>query len=234
MVIDCNSIRNESAIGIVGDVSSRTDNQRAVEETVQRFGRLDAVILNAGVSAGAPFEQVTEEGLDAFEALNRINYFGPVYMTKYALPELIKNKGKLVVISSVFGLHGGPTRTFYAASKFALHGFFDSLRYEVAPKGVTVTMVCPGPVATDIARNRVGPDGKAATMGHFDMKKAISATDAAFYVVDALRRSQRIRTFSLGAYLLYHVQHFCPSFWDYIFLRAMRNLNMLEETGPQH
>lgn len=229
VVSACNALVKDSAIGKIADVADRAANEALVKETVAHFGRLDVIVLNAGMSAGAPFEQVNEDGLTAFENLTKINYFGPVYLTKYALPEIIKNKGRIVVISSIFGFHGGPTRTFYCGSKFALHGFFESLRLEVADKDVKVTIVCPGAVATDIARTRVGPDGKPAKIGHFDMKQALSSEKAAEFITDALQRGQRLRTFSRMTTLLYHVQTFFPHVWDKIFISQMIKLKMLEE-----
>jgi NAD(P)-dependent dehydrogenase (short-subunit alcohol dehydrogenase family) len=228
VVEECNAIRAGSAYGIVTDVSVRVMNQRAVDATLHEFGRLDVLILNAGISAGAPFEQVTEEGLNAFEQVTRTNYLGPVYATKYALPELIRNQGRIIVTSSVFGLHGGPGMSFYAGSKFALHGFFESLRFDLAPKNVKVTMICPGPVATEIGNTRVGPDGNKPVTGHFGKDQAMPAEEAAQLIIRALERGERLTTFSLGVSLLYRFQHFVPAFWDWLFLRGMRALRMLD------
>lgn len=232
VVDECNKRQKDSAIGTVGDVSIRSDNAAFVEATVQHYGRIDVLILNAGISAGAPMAQVTEQGLDSFEMVQKINYFGPVYATKYALPHLLKSVGKIVVISSVFGVHGGPGRTFYAGSKYALHGFFDSLRMEMEldKTGVTVTMVCPGPVVTDIWKTRVGPDGQRATTGNFDMNQALPVEKASEYIIDAFQRSQRIRGFALTTHMLHRFGNIVPSFWDFLFIRGMRKLGMLIDT----
>jgi len=234
VVQECNAIAAGSAFGTVSDVSLRAQNKALVDATVAHFGRLDVLVLNAGISAGAPFEEVTEEGLDSFESIQRTNYFGPVFAARYALPELIKHQGKIVVISSVFGIHGGPTRTFYAGSKFALHGFFESLRLELASKNVSVTMICPGPVATEISRTRVGPDGQRATTGHFDMNQALSPELAAQYITEAFQKSKRLITFSYTTALLYKLQNIAPAFWDILFLRGMRKLGMLEDSKTGH
>lgn len=225
---ECNAIKEGSASGLATDVSLRQDNKALIEAAVSHFGRVDVLVLNAGISAGAPFEQVNEEGLNSFENVTKTNYFGPVYAAHYALPQLIQNQGRVVVISSVFGLSGGPTRTFYAGSKFALHGFFESLRMELASHNVTVSLVCPGPVATEIARTRVGPDGQRATVGHFDMKKAITPELAAEYIVDALQRGQRLRTFSFQSTLLLKVKNLAPALTDMLVVRSMKKLGMLE------
>lgn len=230
VVQECNALVTGSAIGTIADVSVRAQNKALMDATVAHFGKLDVLVLNAGVSSGAPFEEVTESGLDGFESLTKTNYFGCVYGAHYALPELIKSQGKIVVISSVFGFHAGPTRSFYCGSKFALHGFFESLRLELAPKNVTVSMICPGPVATEIAKSRVGPDGKAATTGHFDMNQAISPDLAAKYITDAFQKSRRVINFSFGTAALYRLGTIAPAFWDILFVRGMRRLGMLDDS----
>ena len=227
-VNECNALKEGSAGGLATDVSIRADNRALIDAAVARFGRIDVLVLNAGISAGAPFDQVNEEGLNSFENVTKTNYFGPVYAAHYALPQLLQHQGRVVVISSVFGLSGGPTRTFYAGSKFALHGFFESLRMELAQHNVTVTLVCPGPVATDIARSRVGPDGKRATVGHFDMKQAITPELAAEYIVDATQRGERLRTFSLQSSLLLKLKNLAPALCDFLVVRSMKKLGMLE------
>jgi NAD(P)-dependent dehydrogenase (short-subunit alcohol dehydrogenase family) len=236
VVEECNKIRKDSAIGTVTDVSIRGDNKALIDATLAHFGVIDILVLNAGISAGAPLLEVNEQGLDSFETIQKTNYFGPAYAAKYALPHLVKSIGKVVVISSVCGVHAAPSRSFYCGSKYALHGFFESLRMEMEMEktGVTVTIICPGPVATDIQNTRVGPDGKKATTSHFDQKQAIPAETAAHYITTAFRRSERLRTFSLGTYLVHLFGNIVPSFWDILFLRGMRKLGMLEDSKKTH
>ncbi|NNE08817.1 MAG: SDR family NAD(P)-dependent oxidoreductase, partial [Gemmatimonadetes bacterium] len=93
--------------------------------------------------------------------LIRTNYLGPAALARAALPLLMEGGGgRITVVSSVLGKYGTVSKASYAASKHALHGFFDSLRYEVEPHGVGVTIACPGVVETEIAKRAIGPDGK--------------------------------------------------------------------------
>ena len=97
-----------------------------------------------------PFEQV--EDLTIFDRLMQLNYLGSVYPTYFALPHLRRSRGRLVAVASVAGLVGVPTRTAYSAAKHAVVGFFDSLRIELDGSGVSVTVICPDFVLSEIHR----------------------------------------------------------------------------------
>ena len=118
---------------------------------------VDLLVNNAGVGVGGTFEQVSEED---FEWLFEINFWGVVRMTRAFLP-LLRASGdaRVVNLSSVFGLVAPPEQAAYAASKFAVRGFSESLRHELAGSGVGVTVVHPGGVATSIAKNSRVPAG---------------------------------------------------------------------------
>jgi len=140
----------------VADVGKETECKQFLEAVGQKFGVIDLLVLNAGVSMGERFEDVQDMAI--FRTIMDTNYFGAVSCAHYALPFLTKSaRPKIAVISSGLGLLPGPTRTGYCASKFALHGFFESLRLELGPKfKAEVTMVCPGVVATGINTRRLG------------------------------------------------------------------------------
>ncbi|MCE9673081.1 SDR family oxidoreductase [Myxococcus stipitatus] len=154
------------AVAIVTDVGDPEACKRMVERAVEAFGGVDVLVNNAGVSMDARFEDVTDLGL--FERLMRINYLGSVYSTHYALPHLKARRGLVVAVSSLTGKTGVPTRTGYAASKHAMHGFFDSLRVELMGTGVDVTVVCPGFVATNVRANALGSDGRPLQQSKHD------------------------------------------------------------------
>ena len=127
-----------------------------VRSAVDAFGGLDTIILNGGVSQRS---LARDTALDVDRALMTINYLANVAITKAVLPSLLEQAHpQIVVISSIVGRVGSPYRSGYAASKHALHGFFDSLRAEL-PTNVTVTIVCPGFVKTEISMNSLTADG---------------------------------------------------------------------------
>ncbi len=141
---------------VAGDLTAAEVQEEIVDRAVAAFGGIDLLVNNAGVSMNAPFADLDEEVL---RELFEINFFAAASLTRLALPELLKSRGAVVVISSVVGLVGTPTRSAYAASKHALHGLFDALRIELRPHGVTVTVVCPGFVATPIRERALLADG---------------------------------------------------------------------------
>ncbi len=145
------------ALVVPGDVGIETSCASMVERTVAHYGRLDILVNNAGLGSSGPFESVTD--LSIFDTLMRVNYLGSVWCTAYALPHLKQSKGRIVAISSLTGLTGVPKRTAYAATKHAMAGFFDSLRIELEGTGVSVTVIYPGFVFSEINQRALSPDG---------------------------------------------------------------------------
>ena len=111
------------------DVSSPEQCEALVEAAVAHYGHLDILINNAGMTMWSRFDALTQ--LSVLEDIMRVNYLGPAYLTHAALPHLKASKGQVVVVASVAGLTGVPTRSGYAASKHALEGYFKALRYEL-------------------------------------------------------------------------------------------------------
>ncbi|MCC6241603.1 MAG: SDR family oxidoreductase [Gemmatimonadaceae bacterium] len=143
---------------ITADVSLEVDCRRAVDATVAHFDRLDVLVNNAGIGASGAFDEITD--LSLFDTLMRVNYLGSVWCTAHALPHLKATRGRIVGISSLTGLTGVPKRTAYAATKHAMAGFFDSLRIELHGTGVSVTMIYPGFVHSEINRHALAPNGQ--------------------------------------------------------------------------
>ncbi len=147
-----------TAIGLACDVTDFASCTAAVEEVVGRFGGVDVLINNAGISHRSYFRETDPA---VIRRVMDVNFFGAVHGTKAALPSLLERKGQIVAISSIAGFSPLLERTGYSASKHALHGFFDSLRAEVEDDGVDVMLVCPGFVATGIEASALGGDGGA-------------------------------------------------------------------------
>lgn len=134
------------ALALACDVTSREELDAAVARTVETFGSLDVVVANAGFGVSGPFETLTTED---YRRQFDTNFFGVLDTIYAALPHLIASKGRIAVISSVYGKLGGPTTSAYCASKFAVCGFSESLYYELADKGVSVTCINPGVVESN-------------------------------------------------------------------------------------
>ncbi len=155
-------------------------------EALAAFGRVDVLVNNGGVGTRGKALEIPV-ALD--ERLMRVNYLGQIALTKAVLPSMIRNKsGQIVVISSVSGMVSTPGGASYAASKHALHGFFEALRTEVWKDGIGITMVLPGYVRTRISYNALLPDG--TTLGRNDKAhaNAMSADKAAAQIVNAVAK----------------------------------------------
>jgi short-subunit dehydrogenase len=201
------------------DVAVEEDCRRAIESSVTAFGGLDTLILNAGQDMGVRLDEL--EDLGVLERIVRVNYLGPAWLTRHALPHLRRSRGRIVVVSSLAGLTGVPTRTGYAASKHALHGFFDSLRIELAGSGVSVTLVCPDFVRSEIHRRALGPDGKAVGVSPLHEEKIMSAGECARLILAAGGARRRMALLSLRGRLGRYVQVFAPGLIDRIAARAV-------------
>ncbi len=133
------------------DVSDAEQVHGMIEKILTDFGRVDILINNAGIGMRKPF---AETSLSIIEEIMRINYFGAVYCTHELLPSMIaRGDGHIVNISSVAGKIGTLNMAAYCASKFAMNGWSESLYHELKPFGVSVSLVCPGPVHTDFNRD---------------------------------------------------------------------------------
>lgn len=142
---------------LVLDVADFPTLPLAVEKAIRHFGFINVLINNAGVSQRELAKNTT---LDVDQKIMNVNYMGAVALTKAVLPEFIRQQfGHIVVISSVLGKMGVPHRSAYAASKHALHGFFDSLRAELANENIKVSLICPGYVHTNVTINALKGDG---------------------------------------------------------------------------
>lgn len=216
---DCRA-RGAEVFALNADVSRQEDCQALVARTVERFGGLDVLVSNAGISMWSRFEQVQD--FATFERLMAVNYLGCVYLTAAALPHLKRSRGLIVGVASIAGLTGVPERTGYAASKHALVGFLESLRIELAEEGVDVTIVAPDLVLTQIHHRAMGPDGKP--LGHVPPHgpRVMTAEACAKRIVPAMRRRQRLLVTSFRGRFVRLMRLIAPRTVDRIAARAIR------------
>ena len=155
--MQCNE-RGANSIAIQGDVASKNDCKRLVEKTINTFNSIDHLVLNAGLSMWAKFEETTD--LSLFQKLIETNYLSTVYLTHLFLPYLIKSKGLVTAISSIQGEIAVPYHSGYVASKHAVTGFLNTLRMELKDRGVDVMLVKPHWLrGTDLRKNAFGKNG---------------------------------------------------------------------------
>lgn len=174
---------------IVCDVTSLADCRAAIERVVARFGAVDVLVANAGITHLGRF---VDTDVEVIERVMDVNFFGAVNITKSAIASLVASRGQIVVMSSIAGIAPLATRTGYSASKHALHGLFESLRTELATDGVGVTIVCPSFVRTDIGDRALGGDGGRPTMARTQFGTPVEPRQLAELVVTAVERRRRL------------------------------------------
>jgi short-subunit dehydrogenase len=160
----------------------------AIEAAAATVPRVDVLVHSGGVSQRS---LVAETSLAIDRAIMEVNYFGTVALTKAVLPSMLaRRSGHLVPISSVIGHVGIPTRSAYAASKHALHGFFDALRAEYAKDGIRVTIVCPGYIRTKVSENALRGDGSRYGQLDDTHKNAMLPEEAAPRIIDGVAKNK--------------------------------------------
>jgi len=189
------------------DVRNRAECENLMATAIDQLGSIDILINNAGISMRAPFEEVAIEVLE--EVMN-VNYWGAVYCTKAALPELLKNKGSLVAVSSVTGFKGLPGRAGYASSKFAMNGLFESLRMEYMSRGLHTLIACPGFTASNIRFNARKADGTAQADTPGDESKMDTAESVAIDILQAIRDKKDFMLTNKQGKLIYWMNKFFP------------------------
>lgn len=147
---------SSNAYCIKTDVTKEEDCKNLIESTVERFGKIDVLVNNAGISMRAVFKDMD---LKVMKSLMDTNFWGTVYCTKYALPYLLETKGSVVGVISTAGYVGLPARTAYSASKFAVRGFLETLRIEHLYDDLHVMIFAPGFTSSNIRNVALTADG---------------------------------------------------------------------------
>ncbi len=173
---------------ILAEASSKADNQKMIDISIEKYGRIDALIANAGIGMRALFEEMTVE---VFEQVMNVNFNGTVYATKFALPHILKSKGSIIGISSINGHRGTPARTAYTASKYAMEGFFEALRTEVFKRGVHILVVSPGFTASNIRNIALDADGLSQGESPRDEGSMMSSETVAKSIYRAHQKKKR-------------------------------------------
>ena len=206
------------ALGLACDVTDEAACRAAIARAVADFGGIDVLVNNAGISARCLLRNSAPEVVRRVMA---VNFFGAVNATQAALESLIARRGQIVVVSSIAGFAPLAGRTAYAASKHALHGFFDSLRSELREDGVDVTLVCPAFIATGIERAALGGDGRAASATRHTAGRVLQPDDAAAHIFAAARRARHLALPSLTSRLAWWLSRLAPRTYERLMLRRI-------------
>jgi dehydrogenase/reductase SDR family protein 7B len=219
------SARREDALAEVGerwplplDLADPPALSGKAQAVLDRFGRVDWLVHNAGVSQRA---RAIDTAIAVDETILRTNFLGPVALTKAVLPSMVlARRGGFVVVSSLVGKFGTPLRSTYAASKHALHGFFDSLRAEHWQDNLQVTIACPGFVATEVSRHALAGDGQPH--GAMDEKTArgVSPERCAGAILDAVAKRREEVNIGGAEIAGVYLKRFAPTLFSRYVRRA--------------
>ncbi len=202
----------------VADVSKEEDCRQLIETAAARFGGIDVLICNAGISMRALLDDVDPSVL---HRLMDVNFWGTVYCAKYALPYIQKSRGSIVGISSVAGIHGLPGRTGYSASKYAMTGFLETVRIENLKKGVHVMIACPGFTASNVRFAALTADGSSQGETPRKEEKMMTAEEAAYRIIRGISRRKRFITMDFQGHASRLIKKIAPAFLDRMFYNHM-------------
>lgn len=202
------------------DVASLDTIPAIVEQVLQKIGPIDILVNNAGISQR---DLALQTSLSVDQRIMDVNYFGTLAITKAVAPAMQSRKsGHIVVMSSVLGKMGVPYRSAYAASKHALQGFFDSLRAELYPDNIAVTVICPGYVFTNVTANALKGDGTPNAVIAESTRSGFPPDVFARKALQAIHKRRREVVIAKKEGIGVFLQRFAPG----IYARIARNMKL--------
>ncbi len=203
---------------VVADVTSAADREKMVEAAREKMGGLDVLINNAGIGATGHFADAAP---DRLRKIFEVNVFGTTETTRVCLPLLRQGRTPAILnISSIAARCGIPARSEYSASKFAIQGFSEAIRAELAKDGIDVLLVNPGLTQTNFSKNMLEQKAKI----QMDHMRGMTAEEVARRSLDALARGSREVTFTFKGRLLVLVNRFMPWLVSFVTKRKVRKL----------
>jgi len=200
------------------DVTIENDCRLLVEKALEKYGKINVLINNAGISMRAMFEDLD---LKVIHQVMDVNFWGTVYCSKYALPSLLKEKGSLVGVSSIAGYKGLPARSGYSASKFAMQGLLDVIRIENQKKKLHVLIACPGFTASNIRKAALSKDGSHQGETPRNEDQMMSPDIVASRIITAIIKRKRTVIMTRDGILTVLLNKFFPAWVDKMVYRHM-------------
>ncbi len=210
----------DSLLLYAADVSKEAECRQFIANTVAKWGGVDVLINNAGISMRALFSEVE---IPVLRELMEVNFWGAVYCTQAALPTLVSRKGVVVGISSIAGYRGLPARTGYSASKAALQAFLESLRTELLYTGATALWISPGFTASNIRNVARSANGSAQGETPLAEDKLMSAETCATHILTAVEKRQRNKVLTLQGKVTVWLNRLFPRLADKLVYRHFAN-----------
>jgi short-subunit dehydrogenase len=200
------------------DVSIEADCKNLMDKALEKFGRIDVLVNNAGISMRAAFADIE---LDVLKKVMDVNFWGTVFCTRYAMASILISKGSIVGVSSIAGYKGLPGRTGYSSSKFAMHGFLESVRIENLKNGIHVLIACPGFTASNIRNTALDANGSVQGETPRDEQKMMQPEEVAKAMVAAVEKRKDRLTLTANGKLTVFLNKFFPKMVDKLVFNHM-------------
>lgn len=201
-----------------GDIASESECALAITGVIRRFGGIDILINNAGISHRGPFR---EAEISTIRKVMEVNFFGSLICTKAALESILARRGMIIVISSIAGLTPVLGRTAYCASKHALHGLFDTLRGELHDQGVHVMVACPGFTQTNLQNRALDGKGRITPHSRTKVGREESPSKVATVIFKGAGERKRLLILTPTGKLSYLLFRFTPSFYERLMMKRL-------------
>jgi short-subunit dehydrogenase len=198
------------------DLTQLDAHQTAVDTIIQNYSRIDILFNNGGISQRS---LAAETPLSVDRKIMEVNFFANTHLSKMVLPFMRSQKyGHLVVTSSLSGKFGFYERSAYAASKHALHGFYESLYLENKDIGIKVTILCPGSIKTNIALAALNKEGLPAASADARLDKGMEATECAQKIISAVAKEKKEVLIGKSELIPVYLKRFLPVlFWQLMY-----------------
>jgi len=214
-----NTCENPDNVKIVSlDLAHFTSMEAKVQEAIHCFGPIDILINNAGISQRS---LIINTEFDVYKKLMDVNYLGTVALSKAILPHFCaQGKGHFVTVTSLMGKFGSPYRSGYCGAKHALHGFFDVLRMEHETDGISVTLICPGFVQTNVAKNALTADGSPQNVEDKATANGLAVAVFTKKMIKAIERKKFEAYIGQGEVKGIYLKRFFPKLLHKVVLRS--------------
>ena len=213
------SYNEDYCLAIRTDVTIEKDCKNLIEKTIEKYGKIDFLINNAGISMRALFDDVK---IDVIRRVMDVNFWGTVYCTKYALPHIKESKGTIIGISSIAGFHGLPGRTGYSASKFAMQGFLESIRIENLKNGVNVLILAAGFTSSNIRKSALDAHGNPQGETPRPEDKLTPPEKVADNLIRSINKKKRNRIMTAEGQMMVFFQRIIPKLVDNTIYRKFK------------
>ena len=213
-----NRFPNSQVQILAGDISNEPFCHDLIKNCIQYFNKIDVLINNAGMSMRG---LLNDTDLSVLKRLMDVNFWGAVYLTKYALPYLLQSQGSVIGVSSIAGFKGLPARTGYSSSKFALQGFLESLRNENHKTGLHVLIACPGYTESNIRKTALNANGEIQGETPLNESKLMSAEEVAEKIWQAYEKKSWYIIMTLQGKLAVWINKLWPRLADWLTYRVI-------------